>query len=269
MEFTANKKGKLSKIALEQCQDLSYSALMKLLRNKDVKINDKRVSQDVIVDQGDKIIIYYTPKKQDKYSVIFQDENVLVVYKKSGYTSESVFEDVSCKFKSAFFIHRLDRNTAGIMVFALNQVAEKHLLIGFKNRTFNKKYLATVYGVPSVKQAVLTAYLIKDANASFVKIYNTRVNDSVKIVTEYRVLEEYDDTSLLEVALHTGKTHQIRAHLAHVGHFIIGDGKYGDNRINKQKGVKTQKLIAYYLQLRFEKDSPLYYLNGKSFIYKD
>ena len=263
--FIADKNRKLSKLALYNIEDLSYSSLLKALRKKDVKVNGKRISNDVVLEIGDKVEIYYTPTIKEKYKEIYCDDNVLVVYKMSGYLSESVFESIKEKFPSARFIHRLDRNTDGVMIFALNDVSEELLLKGFKERTFDKKYYATVVGVPKVKQAILTAYLLKDKDNSLVKIFDKETDGAVEIKTGYKVIEESKETALLEVTLFTGKTHQIRAHLSHIGHPIVGDGKYGDFKYNLEHGEKQQHLTAIELTLNFEKNSPLYYLNGKTF----
>ena len=268
IEFIADKNRKLSKLALYLVQDLSFSALQKLLRNKDVKVNGKRVSQDVMLNVGDKVILYYQPQQNAKFSTIYQDENIIVIDKKSGYQAEEIFNEILKIYKDAKFIHRLDRNTDGVMIFALNSIAEKELVFGFKNRTFDKKYKATVYGKMSKTSDLLTAYLLKDSQTSTVKIFDQKVKGSVLIKTGYEVLNTTENTSELLVTLHTGKTHQIRAHLAHIGHFIIGDGKYGDNKINKQFGEKTQKLHAYSITLFFQKESPLFYLNSKTFTTK-
>lgn len=263
--FIANQNRKLSKLALNNIDDLSFSALNKALRKRDVKVNGKRVSEDVMLNVGDIVEIYYTAVTVKKFSAIYQDDNILVVNKKSGYTSESLFEDIKNEFETARFIHRLDRNTDGIMIFALNDIAERELLFGFKNRTFDKKYLAHVKGVPTQKQAVLNAYLVKDSDAALVKIFDHQVPNSAQIKTGYKVVDIKGDTSLLEVTLYTGKTHQIRAHLSHIGHPIIGDTKYGDFELNKKLNEKSQKLTAHSLTLCFNESSPLYYLNKKTF----
>ena len=131
--FVADKNRKLSKLALYHIEDLSFSALNRALRKKDVKVNGKRVSEDVLLNVGDVVEVYYVSSNIEKYKQIFCDENVLVVYKKSGFTSESVYEDILLYNPDARFIHRLDRNTDGIIIFALNSIAEEQLLKGFKN----------------------------------------------------------------------------------------------------------------------------------------
>ena len=265
MEFIADKQRKLSKLALYNFKDLSYSTLMKLLRNKDVKVNDVRVNKDVTLNVGDKVELYYKLQKTVSFSIVYSDENVVVINKKQGYTSEEIFESVKEQFNGAGFIHRLDRNTSGIMIFSLNSKAESELINGFKTHSFIKIYLATVHGKMPKKSDLLTAYLVKDADNSIVKIYDKKVNGSSLIKTGYEVIKEEENTSLLRVRLYTGKTHQIRAHLAHVGHFIIGDGKYGDNEINKKMSKDKQMLSAYELTLIFDDKSCLNYLNNKTF----
>ena len=267
--FIADKNRKLSKLALYNIEDLSYTSFMRALRKKDVKVNGKRVSKDVDLLVGDVVEIYYQLQEVEKYTEIFKDQNILVINKKSGYTSESVYEQIKKEQRDARFIHRLDRNTAGVMIFALNESAEKDLLNGFKNRTFNKKYQALVVGVPKIKSAILTAYLLKDKESATVRIYDNHVKGSVEIKTGYKVIKQNKDTSILEVELFTGKTHQIRAHLAHIGYPIVGDGKYGDFSFNEKLGQKTQNLTATELKLSFNKDEYLSYLDGKTFIISD
>lgn len=175
----------------------------------------------------------------------------------------------SCKNLSQIFInpcHRLDRNTTGLVLFAKDEVSLEILLDKFKHHEIEKHYLAKVYGIPTKKQDILTAYLFKDAKKSLVYISDVPKKGYEKIITSYKVVEEKqkENTSILDVNLHTGKTHQIRAHLAHIGYPILGDGKYGNNEINKKFGYKTQQLCSYSITFRFKADSGiLNYLNNR------
>ncbi len=262
--FTAKNKIKISKALKVENIDISYSAFNKLLRNKDIKINGKRVSKDIELSIGDFVEIYFAITKKP-LKVVYADENIAVLVKPKGVESKDFYEQVKAQYQSALFSHRLDRNTNGVMVFPLNERAEKEILIGFKEHKFIKKYIATVVGVLDKKSDVMTAYLLKDSKTATVKIFDTQVKGSVQIKTGYKVIKEEGDFSLLEVRLYTGKTHQIRAHLAHIGHPIVGDGKYGINKINKEQKTKSQMLSAYSITLAFDNSSYLSYLNGKTF----
>ncbi len=263
--FIAKGERRLSKLALQNIEELSFSAFCQALRKKDVKVNGVRVTKDITLHEGDSVEIYFNSTDVQKYSVIYKDENLLVVNKKKGFTSDSVFESVKIKEKTAGFIHRLDRNTDGIMVFSLNEQAEEELLNGFKYHTFTKVYLAEVVGKPPKKQEVISAYLVKDKDAGIVSIFDREVKDSKPIKTGYKLVKEYAETCLLEVMLYTGKTHQIRAHLAHIGCPVVGDGKYGDFSYNQKIKENSQRLTAIKLTLNFKENSPLYYLSGKTF----
>ena len=262
--FKNQKTQKLSKAICDEGYNIPYSRFSKLLKNKEIKVDGKRINKDITVDINQTVEIYYEPELPP-VNVIYEDENVVVVNKESGVFSQEQFRAVESKYGKAYFIHRLDRNTQGLIVFALNKQSESALLKGFKERHFDKRYLATVYGIPTKKSALLTAFLFKDEKTSTVKIYDKKVLGSVEIKTAYKVIKEDENTSLLEVELITGKTHQIRAHLAHIGHFILGDGKYGNGEINRKLNAKELMLKSYKLTFKFDKDSPLSYLDNRTF----
>ncbi len=247
---------------------VNYSTIMKIFRKKDVKVNGARTGKDIQTEKGDFIEVYFDGKKRE-IKEVYADENIVVCYKKEGITSEDFYSSVKEKYPSAGFIHRLDRNTDGIMVFSLNERAERELLEGFKKRTFEKYYLAEVYGDVKKDEETLTAYLKKDEEKAEVKIFSKPEKGAEKIITEYKKVKRGEETTLLEIKLVTGKTHQIRAHLAFIGHFLIGDGKYGDERINRKFKRDKQLLTAYKIILRFQKESPLSYLDGKEIIFEE
>ncbi len=154
---------------------------------------------------------------------------------------------------------------------AKNEKALQILLEKFKNREIDKYYTATVYGILPKKQARLEAYLFKDSKKSLVYISDIPKKGYQKIITSYKVINEdkKNNTSILDIKLETGRTHQIRAHLAHIGFPIIGDGKYGINEVNKRFHQKYQMLCSYKLKFNFSSDSGfLGYLDKKELYLK-
>lgn len=268
---------KLTKFILDSFPNLSQNMLYKALRQKDIKIDGTRTNKDCTIFAGSEILIYIADDllcPTPNLDVVFEDDNILIINKPyclevTG--EESLTSIVHSKYSTCDFLpmpcHRLDRNTTGLVLFAKNEDSLNILLGKFKNHEICKKYLALVYGIPKVKKARLESYLFKDNKKSIVYISDDFKTGYQKIITSYSVLDEYDNNSaLLEVEIETGKTHQIRAHLAHIGHPIIGDGKYGINSVNKQFGFKFQQLKAYQLKFDFKTDSRfLNYLNGRTF----
>ncbi len=271
----------LSKYVLNKYQNLSRNVFFKALRNKDIKVNNKRVSCDLNLNNLDRVeiyisdeLIYNLPKKID---VIYEDENILIVFKPQGILSneedkskesldyEPTLEDLVQKQFGKFYIcHRLDRNTAGLVIFSKNLMVYDLMSDAFKNSKVNKNYMACVYGILNKKHDILNQYIMLDKKNGYSKIYDSPINGAQNVITEYNVLNENktSNISILDIKIHTGKTHQIRAQLKSINHPIIGDSKYGKNEINKKFRKYRQLLVAYKYSFNFEQDSLLSYLNN-------
>lgn len=288
-KLIVNKKyngKKLNKFLLENVQNLSYGLFCNTLRKKDIKINGKRVNKDCIIYEGDEVLAYInndalnensknrTKSFTQNLDIVFEDKNILILNKPVNIEvtgNNSLTSIVHNYFKGEIFkpmpCHRIDRNTTGLVLFAKNEESLNILLEKFKNHEIEKHYLALVYGIPKIQNKRYEAYLFKDNKKSMVYISDIPKKGYSKIVTSFSVLETYkNNTSLLDIQIETGKTHQIRAHLAYLGYPIIGDGKYGKNIINKEFNQKYQLLCSYKLKFNFTSNSGiLNYLYGKEF----
>lgn len=262
---------KISDFLYYNFNGLTKNTLYKAFRKKDIRINNIKISQDQIINLGDEVTVYIVDDllfKAIDIEKIYEDENILIVNKPNNLEvlgSNSLTNILSKEYTFISPCHRLDRNTKGLILFAKNETSLNILLNKFKNHEIKKHYLAKVYGIPKIKSQKLIAYLFKDNKKSLVYISDNFKKGYVKIETSYTVIEknEKENYSLLDIELHTGKTHQIRAHLAHIGFPIIGDGKYGINEINKKFGCTTQELYSYSLKFNFTTDAGiLNYLNG-------
>ncbi len=291
-EKDSNKR--IDKVIMSIFPALPSGALYKAFRKKDIKANGIRIKETYVTKPQDKIEIYIIDNilngidsdgkrnKSTGFTVVYEDNNILVVNKQQGIpvhpdrdqkegtlidnVQEYLYEKGEFSKKNSFqpaLCHRIDRNTGGLVIIAKTPGALEIMLEKIKNREIKKYYQCLVAGTMEKDSAELTAYLEKDERKSRVFINNTPSKNSLKIVTRYKVLAKQKDMSLLEVELVTGRTHQIRAHLASIGHPIIGDGKYGSNQINRPLGAKYQALWAYKLEFALKNAGELNYLKGR------
>lgn len=267
---------KLSKVIYNHFPNMPKNAIYKLFRLKDIKVNSIRQKEDVIVSKNDIIEIYCSdnillglPSHIDYY---YEDDNILVAYKPKGIechslNSKSTFEYAVKQDKNDDNIkvcHRLDTNTEGLVIFSKNELSHDAILLGFKNNNIHKNYITFVYGSMPKTHDILEGYIIKNKSDGYSKVTSKQLPNSSKVITEYSVLEYMSklNISILDITLHTGKTHQIRAHMKYLNTPVIGDPKYSTNEINKKFGYKSQLLYAYKYSFEFSKTSPLAYLNN-------
>lgn len=262
-KFTATQS-----TTLKEFTDATYPqgsfAFNVLLKKGDIRVNGVKQRENCAVNGGDEITYYTTAPQEAKqsHSVVYEDENILIADKFSGVSSEGLFCELAARGEY-YPVHRLDRNTAGLIALAKSAQAQEELTAAFKERSVEKIYLCFACNRFKKDSGVLTGYLEKDAVKNLVRVYASPAAGRVKIVTEYAVQKKFGDYALVKVVLHTGKTHQIRAHLAHIGCPVLGDTKYGDTALNKKYKATRQILVAH--DLRFNLSGGLSYLNGKRF----
>ncbi len=293
---------RLDKFLTKSFPELPQSMMYKAIRKKDIKINRKRCEISTRLNEGDVVEIYvndeFLVKKEKKtvknimpvLNILFEDKNIMLIDKAPGVSAHSDLTtdepalideiqaylylkgeynpDDETSFAPAL-CNRIDKNTGGIVIAAKNATALRIMNEKIKNREISKKYLCLVHGKLWPREATLTAYHIKNAKQNRAYIFDNEVEGSRKIATKYKVLKQKGGLSLLEVELLTGRTHQIRAHLAHIGHPLAGDTKYGTNEQNKNLDYKYQALYSYKIKFNFEKKTELHYLNGKEFTVKE
>ena len=292
---------RLDKFLSKAVKGLPMSLLYKYIRTKKIKVNRARTQQSYMLCEGDEIQLFIreeffaSPETDQsalfrirpKLNILYEDEQILLLNKRPGvlvHEDTAAAENTLIMHVKAYLAqkgeydpaaeqsfapalcNRIDRNTGGIVIAAKTAEALRIMNEKIRNDELRKFYLCAVHGCPKPRRATLTGWLKKNSEDNLVEISDVRKPGFKEIITKYRVLSEREDKSLLEVELVTGRTHQIRAHLAHVGHPLVGDGKYGVNRNDREKGYKHQALYAFRLEFAFREDSgALQYLNGRRF----
>jgi len=240
-------------------------ALLKLLKEtpswqiraafarKDIKRNGKRIAPDDLLSPGDHVRCYMPQAKKATLECVYADEEFVVVHKMPGLPTQgpvSVESIASGQLGATLSAcHRLDVQTGGLLLLAKTKPALQTAERAFLAHRVVRTYRALVRGLPNPPQATLTAYLTKDADASIVRVIPRWGKGALSIQTRYRTIDPGDAVSRVEVDLLTGRTHQIRAHMAYIGHPILGDDKYGDRAFNRAQGVRRQMLWAVRLTL--------------------
>lgn len=295
---------RLDKFLSKRFKNMPSSLMYKYIRKKCIKLNGKRCEISTRLNEGDILTLYIkdeffeeAPESYDfmkapaKLDILYEDGHIVLLNKKPGlivhpdstYHFDSLIArlqhylydkgEYNPKAENSFapaLVNRIDRNTGGIVIAAKTAEALRVLNQKLKDRELQKLYLCIAVGIFDKKSDTLTAYLEKNEEQNRVYVSQKPFEGGKTIKTKYRVIGERNGNSLLEVDLLTGRTHQIRAHLASVGHPLLGDGKYGKNKLNRTSGYKWQALYSYKLIFTFTTDAgELNYLNGKSFEVND
>ena len=302
-EFTISKNDagqRMDKFITKAIPKLPSSLLYKYIRLKRIKLNGKRCEISTRLSVGDLVQCYVSDEffeaeeKRPEFmlapsdiSVVYEDENIILMNKRPGVLVHEDDEgrdntllmhlqsylyrkgEYDPRAEQSFapaLCNRIDRNTGGIVIAAKNAAALRDMNYRIKSGQVSKFYLCAVHGTMPKKADVLKGYLKKNEKTNTVDVSDTSKPGYREIITGYRVQSSKNGASLLEVELFTGRTHQIRAHLSHIGHPLLGDGKYGVNRDDKKKGYHYQALYSYKLRFDFEQNGDvLDYLSGKEY----
>jgi 23S rRNA pseudouridine955/2504/2580 synthase len=295
-----NDSGQRADKFIMKVSDIPKSLMYKFIRTKKIKLNRKKFEISYRLQQGDTIEFYiddsfFRENKNDipdfinapdNLNILYEDDNILIVnkpvgvivhsdknnkennladsiknylYKKGEYNpmSEASFAPAVC--------NRLDRNTCGIVVSAKNATSLRAVNECIRERKIYKKYLCLLINKPPMDKGTIKAYHFKNDMLNKVFISDTEKNGYKEIITKYRIIKNKNDLCLAEIELITGRSHQIRASMAHIGCSILGDTKYGVKSANDRFNVYHQALCAYSAGFSFESSSPLAYLDGKTF----
>ena len=298
LTVTKNDSGqRLDKFLIKYLSSMPKSLVYKSLRKKRVKVNGKRAHEDLILSEGDFLELYINDEffetkdasheflslSSSELDVIYEDENIIIVNKPQGLSvhadesktpdtlinriqkylyDKGEFDPDSDLTFSPTLAHRIDKNTMGLVIAAKNAESLRILNQKIKDKEIKKFYLCIIKGHIYKEESTLKAYHFKDENKKTALVSDTQKPGFKEMITKYKVKKTYKNHDLLEIELITGRTHQIRAHMAHIGHPLLGDGKYG--KLDKNSPLRRQALIAYRLIFDFKTDAGiLSYLNNK------
>ena len=302
--ITVNKNDggqRVDKFLMKCIKEMPPSLMYKYLRKKRIKLNGKRADGSDVLKEGD-ILTLFIPdeftedkkKRQETFlerpvlNVVYEDENILLVSKKPGQLvhegdgddgvntlihhiksylyNNGEYDPESENSFAPSLCNRIDRNTGGIVIAAKNAETLRAVNEAIKEDLTDKRYLCVLHGRPARDSGVEEAYLFKNTQTKMVKVTPTPTRGSKPIKTGYKIIDynESLDLSLVEVRLYTGRTHQIRAHMAYLGFPLLGEGKYGVNKDDRRISYKHQALYSYKLTVRAS-EGILSYLNGKTF----
>ncbi len=294
---------RLDKFISKSFDNMPKSLMYKYIRKKRIKLNNKKADISTILNEGDILTLYINDEllepSKPKYDflsapirldIVYEDDNIMLINKPEGlivHPDDSEYRDTLImriqhylydkgeynpdneqSFKPSL-VNRIDRNTSGIVIAAKNATALRILNKKLKDREIDKYYLCIVHNKPKKQSGTLTGYLSKNENKNIVKVSNKQDDDAKTIKTYYETLATKNNLSLVKIKLLTGRTHQIRAHMASIGCPLLGDGKYGINKNDRKKGFTHQALCSYKLKFAFTTDGgELDYLNSQEFTVK-
>lgn len=304
IEIKKNDSGqRLDKFLQKRFRTLPKSLMYKYIRKKCIKVNGKKCDIQTMLCEGDVLTFYIKDeffeqsevknyeflKAPAKFDIVYEDENIILIDKKPGvivhpdknYHFDSLVSRVQHylydkgeynpeeeKSFSPALVNRIDRNTGGIVIAAKNAESLRIMNLKMKTRELEKYYLCLIHGKPKLESDTLTGYITKNESKNKVTVFKKQVDGSKEIRTKYNILDSNGKYSLAEVELLTGRTHQIRAHMASIGHPLVGDSKYSNKKAPDI--FKYQALYSYKLKFNFTESSGILdYLNGKEFSVKN
>ena len=272
---------RMDKYLMDQFPALSMGRLNKALRENKIKLNGKKQPLSTRVQNGDSIRLFLTDEQLENRPTpaavfVYEDDDIIIANKPAGIAvdgpdSDTLVRRVQAKLASegkathAVLCHRLDTGTSGLVIVAKTPEAEELFLAAIKNREVKKTYLCVTFGRPTPPDATLGGYLLKDADRGIVKIVEDKQPGAKDVETQYETVAVSGRLALLKVRLITGRTHQIRAHMASIGCPILGDSKYGNNTANRELKLKYQALCAWELTMPHFNQPDFEFLSGKTF----